>query len=135
MRYLLDASALLNLIKTFGEKVPNVVKDSSIMDLTIYEVGNGVWRLVYLLKEINYDEGLKLLKAVAGLCSQLNVTGLDETLFKVYDVAFQEGLTFYDACYIISAKKAALALVTDDIQLASKAKKYVSVLSSKSFSA
>lgn len=53
----------------------------------------------------------------------------------VYDVAFQEGLTFYDACYVISAKKAALALVTGDTQLAGKVKKYVSVLSSKSFSA
>lgn len=133
--FLLDASALLNVIKIFGERGAEVMRGSSIMDLTVYEVGNGVWRLVYMLKEIDYDGGLKLLEAVERLSFRLNVVGIEERLLKVYDLSIKEGLTFYDAAYISAAQSAGLALVTDDVELANKAGKYINVLSSKDLSA
>ena len=133
--FLLDASALLNVIKMFGERGAEIMRGSSIMDLTVYEVGNGVWRLVYMLKEIDYDGGLKLLEAVERLSFRLNVVGIEERLLKVYDLSIKEGLTFYDAAYISAAQSTGLALVTDDVELANKAGKYINVLSSNDLSA
>jgi len=128
--YLLDASSLLNIVRRLGEEALSVLRGSSILDLTVYEVGNGVWSLVYLHKEIDYAGGVRLMKALARMFTQLNVLGLGEKLLEAYDVAIKEDLTFYDASYIIAAQSAGLRLVSDDAKLAEKAKKYVSVISS-----
>lgn len=129
--YLLDASSLLNIVRGLGEEALAVLRDSSVLDLTVYEVGNGVWSLVYLHKEIDCEGGVRLMKALARMFAQLNVVGLGEKLLEVYDMAIKEGLTFYDASYILAAQSAGLRLVTDDVKLAEKAKKYLSVISSK----
>lgn len=128
--YLLDASSLLNIVRRLGKEALSVLRGSSILDLTVYEVGNGIWSLVYLHKEIDYAGGVRLMKALARMFTQLNVLGLGEKLLEAYDVAIKEDLTFYDASYIIAAQSAGLRLVSHDAKLAEKAKKYVSVISS-----
>jgi len=129
--YLLDASSLLNIVRRLGEEALSVLRGSSVLDLTVYEVGNGVWSLVYLHKEIKYDEGVRLMRTMARMFAELEVLGVRGRLFEAYDVAVKESLTFYDASYVVAAESAGLILVTDDAKLGEKAKKYLSVLSSK----
>jgi len=129
--YLLDASSLLNIIERFGEKALSVLRGSSVLDLTVYEVGNSVWSLVYSHKEIDYESGLRIMKAVVRLSAQLSVISIKEKVLEAYDLTIKEGLTFYDASYLVAAQSMDLTLVTDDEKLAAKAGKYLSVLSSK----
>ena len=129
--YLLDASSLLNTIERFGEKALSVLRGSSVLDLTVYEVGNGVWSLVYLHREMDYESGLRIMKAVVRLLAQLSVINIKERVLEAYDLTIKEGLTFYDASYLVAAQSMGLTLVTDDEKLAEKARKYLNVLSSK----
>ncbi len=51
MKYLLDASSLMLLIKKADvESTVACLKDSLILDLTFYEIGNAVWKESTLLK-------------------------------------------------------------------------------------
>jgi len=129
--YLLDASSLLNVIGRLGESALRGLRGCSILDLTVYEVGNGVWSLVYLHREIDYEGGLKLMKAVVRLLAELRVIDIGEKVLEAYDLTIKEGLTFYDASYLVAAQSMGLTLVTDDAKLAEKAEKYLNVLSSK----
>lgn len=129
--YLLDASSLLNIIGRLGERALGCLRGCSILDLTVYEVGNGVWSLVYLHKEIDYEGGLKLMKAVVRLLAVLRVIDIGEKVLEAYDLTIKEGLTFYDASYLVAAQSMGLTLVTDDAKLVEKAEKYLNVLSSK----
>ena len=121
----------MNIVRRLGEEALSVLQGSSVLDLTAYEVGNGVWSLVYLHKEIEYNGGVRLMKAAVRMFARLKVVGLGEKLLEAYDMAVREGLTFYDASYIVAAKSAGLILVTDDAKLAEKAKRHLNVLSSK----
>lgn len=127
----MDASSLLNIIGRLGESALRSLRGCSILDLTVYEVGNGVWSLVYLHREIDYEGGLKLMKAVVRLLAELRVIHVGENVLEAYDLSIKEGLTFYDASYLVAAQSMGLTLVTDDAKLAEKAEKYLNVLSSK----
>ena len=129
--YLLDASSLLNVIGRLGESALRGLRGCSILDLTVYEVGNGVWSLVYLHREMDYESGLRIMKAVVRLLAQLSVINIKERVLEAYDLTIKEGLTFYDASYLVAAQSMGLTLVTDDEKLAEKARKYLNVLSSK----
>ncbi|MEM3089669.1 MAG: hypothetical protein QXY22_03790 [Candidatus Nitrosotenuis sp.] len=48
---LYDASAFLNLILNEGSKSLSVLSGQAVLDLTIYEIGNSIWRLSYLQKK------------------------------------------------------------------------------------
>ena len=54
MPYLLDASALLNIIVSRGQKALDVVRGHFVLDLTSYEAGNTLWRLSVLSEQIDY---------------------------------------------------------------------------------
>jgi predicted nucleic acid-binding protein len=63
--YLLDASAFMLLIKKAdAQSTIECLRDSSVLDLTYYEVGNAVWKESCLTKLLT-PEGTKTLQRTA----------------------------------------------------------------------
>ncbi len=127
---LLDTSALINIMISKGSKALKLLSGQSILDLTIYEVGNSVWRLVHLEKKIGLAQGCSLLDSFLLLMQRMHVLNIDGMEKSVKEFCLDQGLTFYDASYLITAKNKRLALVTDDKALTKVAAKYVEVVQS-----
>jgi predicted nucleic acid-binding protein len=128
-QHLLDASAFMLLIKKADAlKTFECLKNSSILDLTYYEIGNAIWKETVLLKLLT-PEGARTLQTMA----QTVLTRTDcmspepDSFEKIIEIARTEKLTFYDASYIYFAKEKMLRLVTEDTELKTKAQKYVKV--------
>jgi len=115
-RYLVDCSALYPLILKMREKIILYKDAFSILDLTIYEVGNVLWK--------EYGKGrIRDLKSAANLfqhvLDQLTKLSVDD-IGEVLDLAVRMKLTFYDAAYIHVARKRGLKLITEDRGVLSK---------------
>jgi predicted nucleic acid-binding protein len=54
-KYLIDASALYPLIIKLGEKIIDHMEKLAILDLTIYEIGNVLWKKARSSKIINIE--------------------------------------------------------------------------------
>jgi len=126
---LFDASALVNIVISKGSKSLKLLRDQSILDLTIYEVGNSLWKL-NLEKKINEDQACSLLDSFLLLMQGMKVLTINRMENAIKQLSIKKGLTFYDASYLIASKSLGLMLVTDDAALAKVASKYVKVTGS-----
>lgn len=131
MKYLLDASALIPLLLDYGEKLLDKVTKVVlyVTDLTFYEAGNSLWKLVMFLNTMKLEEAKDILHALSKLIESrvLEVIHFRELdLCRIIKLAISERITFYDASYIVASERAKATLVTEDRKLREKAKKYVS---------
>jgi len=129
MKYLLDASAFILLIKKADIKsVIDCLQDSLVLDLTFYEVGNAIWKESILTKFLTPEEATKLGTMVQTVLTKLNrIVSEAEAFQKILEIAQDEKLSFYDSSYVFFAKQKGLSLVTEDKKLEMKAKKHVDV--------
>ena len=123
MRYLLDANALLNIVRRLGEKSLKILKENYILTLTIYEVGNALWRETKLLKKLTMDEAEKVMKAVVALTKFMQIVEPEDPI-EILRISNRIETTFYDAAYVVVALRRNLTLVTDDKKLAAKIEKH-----------
>jgi predicted nucleic acid-binding protein len=121
--YLLDASALIEFIlrnafiNRLGDKVLHV------LDLTIYESFNALWKLVGR-DILTIDEMLILARRVADIIGFMYIESIDPLkALNVLEIALKENLTVYDASYLYIARRMQLILVTEDEELMDRAKK------------
>ena len=131
MTLLFDASALANLIIKRGQRALEVTKGNFSLDLAGYEIGNALWRLCLLEKKISQDEAEGFLSTVSdflGLLQLVSFAELDPK--RVFNLAFSERLTFYDASYVVAAEIMTMTLVTDDDRLSEVAGQFVETRSS-----
>ncbi len=128
MKYLFDASAVVNLVK---RRILVPFAEGAVLSLTPYECLNAVWKESALLGRLDGETA----KAFAEILIELFklVETLDAPLMEAYELACREGMSVYDAAYVEVARERKLVLVTDDEKLARVASKYVKVLSSKAF--
>ena len=129
-KYLLDASVLVPLLLDYGEKLLNIATKVTLytLDLTIYETGNSLWKLVVYLNTID----LKDAKDIMGVLKNLTEKEIVKTIhfnqlnpYKILELATNEKITFYDASYIVASETTEAILVTEDRELGEKARKYV----------
>lgn len=127
MKYLLDASALLLLIKTANAtSTVECLQQSLILDLTFYEIGNAIWKESTLTKFLTPKETETLGTIAQTILAKTSRLANDAKAFqKILEVAQTERLSFYDSSYIFAAKETALTLVTEDKELKTKARKHV----------
>lgn len=123
MKYLFDASALLNIVRRLGEKSLKILKGNYILTLTIYEVGNALWRETKLLKRLTEDDAVEILKAVLALTKFMQILEPEDPIEVLVKSNIMEA-TFYDTAYVITALRENLVLVTDDERLAAKIEKH-----------
>jgi len=126
MSYLLDANAFLDLVK----RRKTLIKGQYILDLTIYEIGNAIWKEAVLFKTLTKDEAVTLMDEITNIVQKLNIIRIQDDLDKIMEIAIKEQLTFYDAAYLYFAKKYQLILVTNDKKLYNAAKDKIKVLRS-----
>lgn len=126
MKFLIDASSVLELIKSSDEEdALHLFGENCILDLTKYEVGNALWKehaLHQSMGESEFREFLGLFGRIIPRTQVLSVEAQD--LPEVADVAAKERITFYDASYVMVARTRNLTLVTEDAQLKKVASKY-----------
>jgi predicted nucleic acid-binding protein len=126
-RYLVDASALYPLVLKLREELLDRLPLVAVLDLTVYEVGNTIWK-EYRARRVRDP---KALAAVFGeVLSGVGVVRVgSEEVREVLELAVAEGITFYDAAYLYAARKLGLKLVTEDSDL----KKYPESLDAEGF--
>ncbi len=126
-QYLLDASAFILLIKKANVQTTfRCLQNSLILDLTVYEVGNALWRESVLAKFLTDEEAKTLEKVAQIILSRTDkILNEDLTFQKIMEIAKTEGLSFYDSSYIYFAKQKNIKLITEDQTLKAKAQKYV----------
>ena len=114
-KYLFDASALFLLIQRDDiiSKV-DVLRNIHVLHLTIYEVGNVLWKEIYIFKRIkNPYRFVDLVQEILRYINLLN----DPPLSEVLKLSLSRGLTFYDSSYVYVAENMGMTLVTEDKQV------------------
>ena len=124
----LDASSLLNVVRTKDSRSIGILNKQYILDLTVYEVSNAIWRLSYREKKITQEQSFALLDSILLLMQRMNAVDIRGLEKRMYELATKEGLTTYDSSYLTLAEKLGLVLVTDDRELERAARKYVKVM-------
>ena len=109
---LLDASAIFNLFQ--GGKFSVIVAGATI-PLARYEIGNILWKNHKIRNRISKEEakesGIVMFELLDSM--ELILPSSDSTM----SLSLEEGLTFYDSSYLVSAIETGYELVTDDIKL------------------
>ena len=121
---LFDASAIISLCM---ERKFDELLEGWTIELAKYEVGNAIWKHVFLKKELCLDDGLKALKGILDLIDEMKIWKVEDKV-NALEIAANEGITYYDASYLIAAIEGGLTLVTEDKELAEVAKKYIKVV-------
>ncbi|MBX8635178.1 MAG: type II toxin-antitoxin system VapC family toxin [Thermoplasmata archaeon] len=115
-----------------GGRIIDIVTGNWTLDLTVYEVGNAVWKLNTIKSKITSAEADNLLRnlldIVADRIRLISSSEIDH--LSTIRIAREEKLGYYDAIYLSIAMTRNLLLVTDDRRLYNSAKKYVKVLTS-----
>ncbi|MEM2841740.1 MAG: type II toxin-antitoxin system VapC family toxin [Thermoproteota archaeon] len=127
---LFDSSAIINLC---GEKRISKLLEGWTLNLAFYELGNAVWRQVYIHKAITPEEANTLLDALTEVFMNLKKPEKENSL-EILKIAAREGLTYYDAAYIQAAIENKLTLVTDYEQLLRVGEKFVETIKSSELS-
>ncbi|MEM2786551.1 MAG: type II toxin-antitoxin system VapC family toxin [Candidatus Nitrosotenuis sp.] len=114
---LYDASAFLNLLLNEGSNALSILSGQKVLDLTLYEIGNSIWRIQHLQKKITKEEACLLLDSCIQVISSMTVLDVDGLENQVKEIASDNEQSFYDSAYLAVAKKYGLELVTDDKKL------------------
>lgn len=125
---LFDASSLLNVIRNKESQSIRILEKQHVLDLTLYEISNAIWKLSYREKKITVEQYSVLLDSILLLIQRMDIADIKGLEKRVQELATKEGLTAYDASYLAVAEKLGLVLVTDDRELERAARKYVKVM-------
>ena len=101
-----------------------------ILDLTIYEAANVVWKEHYLLNKISMDTAAKFIEVLSKIFEVIDVLSVKGLESEVFNIAVKHGLTIYDASYVTVAMRKKLTLVTDDKELRKAVSHIVETLTS-----
>lgn len=122
-----DASSLIELIQR-GDGATAAAMGQYTLDLAFYEAGNSFWRDsagLQLLSREEATDAVDFLDSVRGEMYVLSLSDIGATT--VFDTAWGEGVTYYDAAYITAARDTNAILVTEDGGMADSAPQSVTV--------
>ncbi|MGC9165879.1 MAG: type II toxin-antitoxin system VapC family toxin [Thermoprotei archaeon] len=117
-------------MRRLEEKSLKILKGNYILTLTIYEIGNALWRETKLLKRLTVNNTVEILKAVIALTKFMQIIEPENPIEVLVTSNMMEA-TFYDTAYVITALQENLILVTDDEKLIAKIEKYQDMILEK----
>jgi predicted nucleic acid-binding protein len=122
---LFDASAILLLAKNHPEQASTILENQLRLDLTLYEIGNAVWKINKLINKSTKQVALEAVEQAYDMVALMDVRRVEggEDVVEVMDIAYENGLTFYDSCYLYVASKTGTSLVSEDKDIVRAAKK------------
>jgi len=110
---LIDASSIQTALRTLKAEAAPLLKDQTILDLTIYELGNIIWK-----ETKEKDEANERAKALEKIITIMQIHRIDPNdITPITQNATRHRLTFYDSAYLTMAQKTNTTLVTEDQQL------------------
>jgi len=119
MKYVIDTSALINIVLKFYKKDPNLInrllEECTLPDLIFYEIGSYL-RKYKEIKKVSNNE----IKEMAELFNYIIEKAKIEEIrlnYEILDLSIKENLSYYDAVYLYLAKKYNLILISDDRDL------------------
>ncbi len=132
-QFLFDSNVIYSLIRERPQDAVEKLIEGTTIYLAYYELGNALWRECLLLKRISIGEAEISLDLMYSILDHMQIAYIDnETGNDVLQTAHNCNLTFYDAAYLIEAKKSGKILITDDTKLAKAAEKLgIKTLSSR----
>jgi len=86
----------------------------AILDLTIYEIGNIIWKEY---KRGKIKDPVLVMKMFEEIMRNMKKLSSNQEMLEIFDIAVKSNITFYDASYIYIARKHGLKLVTKDADL------------------
>jgi len=122
---LFDVSAIISMCM---KRKFNELLDGWTIELAMYEVGNAIWKQIFLRRELDLDEGLRALKGILDLINEMRIWKIEDKI-SILKIAVTEGITYYDASYLVAAIEGDFTLVTDDKKLFQVAKNYIQTIS------
>jgi len=125
----IDASAIVALY--IPEEASNWIRMKAeesaqfhILDLTMYEVDNAVWRKGMLLGELNPSEMELVFKSIQVFADSLCIGHpYNEVRYGTIRIATKHRLTIYDSAYISLALAIKAQFITTDVTLSDKLRK------------
>lgn len=122
--YLFDASSVVDIIigKDGVDADISILFDEYILDLTMYEAANTLWKIGMVNDNLTDDELEDAIDILDRLGTETRLaTVINANLPTTMDVARANGLTFYDAAYLATAERDGLTLVTEESALTNSA--------------
>ncbi len=122
----LDASAIaaLYLPELYSDWIRKLVERYDVyhvLDLTVYELCNVLWKRTYLRRELKVEHAEALWDSIKRFIETLCIVHrYSEVLDRALRISLTYGITVYDASYIALARKINAKLVTLDQKLAQK---------------
>ena len=109
---LLDASAIFNL---FQCRKYNALVAGATIPLAKYEIGNILWKHHKIRNRISKKEAMESGTVLFELIESMEQ--IVPSPASALSLSLEEGLTFYDSSYLVSAIESGYELVTDDVKL------------------
>ena len=113
-RYILDASALYPLVIELREKLLDYICMFAVLDLTLYEVGNTIWKEYEKGRIRNLSSMIRLFEEIF---DNLQVLKTPFKFGELVKLASDEDLTVYDEAYLYASRSYMYKLVTEDNDL------------------
>ena len=119
MKYVIDTSALINIVLKFYKKdlnfISRLIEDSVFPDLIFYEIGSYLRKYKEINKVSNNEikEMTELFNYIIGKAKTEEV----RLNYEILDLSIKENLSYYDAVYLYLARKYNLILISDDEDL------------------
>ena len=125
LKYLMDASSFFKLLLSPTIDGQNLLENSSITDLTIFEIGNVLWkRKDSNIKDMPAERIIALSKVIGNITRDVTTFPITSTeIPAILTVAMNVKTTFYDASYIYMCHREKLSLISEDVELRKKAVK------------
>jgi len=122
MKYVIDTSALINIVLKFYKKdlnfINRLIEESVFPDLIFYEIGSYLRKYKEIKKVSNNEikEMTELFNYIIGK-AKIEEVRLN---YEILDLSIKENLSYYDTVYLYLARKYNLILISDDRDLIEK---------------
>ncbi|MEM1575022.1 MAG: type II toxin-antitoxin system VapC family toxin [Nitrososphaerota archaeon] len=108
----------------WAKKIIETYEESHILDLTIYELLNVIYKKALVLKEINEEEAKIVFESIKKFIKELCIIHkYDEVYEKAFEISMKFNISIYDAAYIALALNMKTNFLTMDLKLKEKIKK------------
>lgn len=114
MGYLFDANAIF---LGYKRGLEDIIAEGYTISLAVFEIGNTIWKEVFVYKSISIKEALEILEALSDLLELMTIININMLEKEILKIASKLGITYYDASYVYSAWRRNLVFVTEDKKL------------------
>ncbi|MFP3167203.1 MAG: type II toxin-antitoxin system VapC family toxin [Candidatus Nanopusillus sp.] len=119
MKYVIDASALINIVLKFYKKdlnfINRLIEESIFPDLIFYEVGSYL-RKYKEIKKVSNNEIREMTELFNYIIRKAKIEEV-RLNYEILDLSIKENLSYYDSVYLYLAGKYNLILISDDKDL------------------